>query len=62
MVQVQGVGDQLRGGVGGAPDPGAQLGGRELGDLRGPVAAEPAGLLPAGPVGVGRVQPGGVVQ
>jgi hypothetical protein len=44
-----------------ASDPGAQLGGRELADLRGPVPAQSAGSLAAGPIGVVRVEAARVV-
>ena len=60
VVQVQGVGHQLRCGVGGASDPRAELGGGELGDLRGAFAAELSGPLAAGPVGVSGAEPVGV--
>ena len=62
VVQVQGVGDQLGRGERGASDPGAELGGGELADLRGAGAAQAAGSFAAGPVGLSRVEPVRVVQ
>jgi hypothetical protein len=62
VVQVLGVAHQLGRGVGRAADPGTELRGGELRDLGDPLATEAAGLLAAGLLGLGRVEPVGRVE
>src|SRR4051794_24032544 len=62
MLQVQGIGHQLGRGVGRPADPGAELSGRELTDLRGALTTETTRLLSTRQRRGSRVEPALVVH